>query len=849
MNNNDSIQSGKITAVVAYSQAVDALNHFSHDAVSFRNFVDDVKNTVGAFEKPRVVYLFDSNICLSFLRPSEHVFMEASGVSRLFSRRHQLAVERMTVRYLLEGMLPGQDAEPVFLAPAHWNELIRKATGYITRNENYARKLLNVEITEEKISRMRKAGGDPESLVKVAKELNIALALQELSDALDLARRVEILLGKEDEFGRVRGFGNATSLGIHAAWNEAREVVSWRTEGEWRRCIADVKRESERARINGMPPQEREVERDRLRRSIISDAESLALIETLFLVDPQAGGESPRRKYIFVTSDTGLLEASRRQRSRLAGNGVPEFVHSPALFLPFADYQHFHTTISAIEGSTKTSQETSRKIMEALSSLNFQSFDTNKRQLPNLRRNWNNAADLLTLIGNERFVQDFSGKDAAEKVQQTFNFLSYDRIGAEVEKKLQSNMGNVTRRHDRLSVKIAIRSLPKKLAPPKVGTSAPRAPIHFLNLDVLKPLREVGLTKSENWHDFISELRDDSHRASELSQRAAEKVLEIWSSKQGQLPAPSDLLLTAALLTSARSWPEALKCANWAAHTARSRKRSDRLVGAADRRSKSARYDPIEFEARYLSALNLRMSLKSPQQHRTAKDNLSENIQARTGALFQSVSDRLARYRDVIEKATLDLTAAVIQCFEEASIDDDIDQLHAERYFDAEVLANTYQSAIDNLEDAADDLENDFVVLDSPTGEAALALNLALRARSNILAAEINRHFQALLQPEVNSINQIKVAAKYVRDLKSGYPLDIQISRSSRDIYLKVADFILSDQSARSDFEELMDEFSVVKSHNTAIPDSREMESLQNCVKGLAERRGHYERPLQGEGP
>lgn len=67
----------------------------------------------------------------------------------------------------------------------------------------------------------------------------------------------------------------------------------------------------------------------------------------------------------------------------------------------------------------------------------------------------------------------------------------------------------------------------------------------------------------------------------------------------------------------------------------------------------------------------------------------------------------------------------------------------------------------------------------------------------------------------------------------------MQISRSSRDIYLKVADYILSDRSRRSDFEELMDEFLVVKGHNTAVPDGREMENLENCIKGLAERRGH----------
>ena len=827
--------------ISTYSSALDALNTHSATASSYRNFASEIAALPGSFESPRVVYIFDSNICLSFLRPRERVFMDAAGVSRLFSRGREVAVERMTVRYLFEGLLPGQDGEPIFLAPAHWNELLNRSERLFSDKSRRAAKLKN-QITDEKLAQLRSVEGDPHQLVQMAEKLGIARAMQELGDALELARRVEILFGESNEEGRIRGLDQATSPNVFRAWNDARKQVSWRVENDWRRTISEVKREALKERFQGVPASQREAELERLRQATLADASSLALIETLFMVDPLAGGESPQRRYVFVTSDTAIAEASLAQKARLEENGIPVFVQSPALFLPVADYQHFHDTITSQPDTSTTSRETSDKIYEAVSSLRHlprKHQVSERNRVRTLRENWNYTADLLTLIGNEKFVDDFTGQSDAERVKNTYKLLTYEKIGSAIEQMLQEKMANVSKRHGRVSIEFALELLPERLSPPAESTSDPRAPVHFLAVDVLQPLRDADATECTNWSAFVAELQEDAATDGAKVRRVSEALREIWSSRHGQLPSAAVLLLTAAVLTSAGMWDEALKCANWATAAARKkRRRANSVARQRQGNSRRAQADPIALEASYVSALCQRMSLRNTQQFNLAKDRLNDNVQARSSDRSLPFPHRIANFRDLIEKSTLILTAAVVQSIEAWSIDEDLDEFHTERYFTDEDLADAYQAAIDALEMVVDDLENDYVNTDSSNEDLRLILGLILRARTNILGAEINRHFMPSLQPEAGSLSLIAEAARAIWGIKNDFQSSLPRNRVSQEIYLRVAEFMMADSSSKLDFDDLMRDFAIVLSENASIPDHVEMRNLGIHMRGLAETRG-----------
>ncbi|WP_426288292.1 hypothetical protein [Sphingomonas sp. PSPC2-2] len=330
----------------------------------------------------------------------------------------------------------------------------------------------------------------------------------------------------------------------------------------------------------------------------------------------------------------------------------------------------------------------------------------------NLRDNidrWSNAAERIAIANVSMFGKEADLEPSDEEIARYFES---DDLALAVYKTVHRTISGIEEDHAR---HIAIQSfdrLVEMLQNGGIGRER-RAPLSFPpGLDVLQRVRRRDaqyFRQIQTLDDLLDHLGRVNGTASPVAKRISEALREDWKE-------PSTQLLAAVIYMVMGSWELAISCAQICIRTA-TRK---------DPRSEVAR------EARYCKAVCLRMQLRSEREIAIARDELNANLAYRH-------RDSLILERDSIERATLILSACIVQMVDQFSI---VASTRKSRRRKPLVPEDDVKSAFDSqtqeLDASLEVLINNYL----SSGEVQpLVAAIAGQAAINRLGAELFRHY------------------------------------------------------------------------------------------------------------
>lgn len=635
----------------------------------------------------RIVYLFDTNIAVSYLMQEDRR-RKAMLTSLLKAEAAELSGE-LTYQYIFSGKLPGMDETgTALISPPHWNELIRKLR---ERADNFDHGSRARRITDDERARLRQAKDRPLELVKVAKSIGLDKIIDQIRAATTLKNRIDATIGGLEAPLR--------PLNRSPLWDKIHDKVQTADKREWEYLItearsADTRDESE---------------------NILNDARTLAVIEALYRENVDAIGEEAGLRFLFVTSNSAIRTAYNRRRSELAADGIPDFIRSPLVYHPLLNFSAMNRALSANNAVSEDVHNVFLDVENAIGALfpqdEFADGDTSDERWgrkwnveDNIMR-WSSAAESIA-AANLRMFLDKNVREPT--IQEIAQFFENDDLFIAVGKTVRGTIGAIERDHARHMATASFEHLVEKLRQPGGIGQERRAPLSFPSgLDVFQVLRQWAPEALRHIHT-LDGLLDQVKRDQRVSDAIALALRKHWDD-------PSVQLLAAVIYMIVGAWDSAVSCADLCIKTASLR----------DSHADLAR------EARYCKAICLRMTLGSPREIQQAREALNENLAALR-------RDPLIYLRDMVERSTLMLSACIVQAIEAFSGVMKRRVRPSKPLIEPDQTKAVFDTALRDLDLALENLATDFIGTD---GDPALVAAIIGQAAVNRIGAELFRRY------------------------------------------------------------------------------------------------------------
>jgi|GEM_PF-4579321 len=718
----------------------------------------------------KIVYIFDTNICETYLTPGRALLPKGRGYDGLFKGDAAQTMERLTARFLFEGHLPGQNKESVFLSPPHWNETIRR----LSELEREIKKGISIPIDEltTRLERLRSYRDKPNDLLTVAEDEGFADVLRKMASAASLNKRLRTLWG-DVNFNKPR----VRSLDTADFWSEAVDHINRQDFKFWQLKLAEERKSKGKSKKK----------RQQIRRNdqnLDNDAMTLAAIQALYREHDRATGPNPTLRFLFVTADASLISAVEKNHARLDKEGIHHFVRSPSIYMPFINYEYLHEALFEDEGDFDESEDLISDIRSAVTAVTLSHEDS----LPQFSRSvidfeqnidrWSRLADLIAIMGTRYFKEDF--EEDQTQVRQIAELFESDEVVEAAIERLNTRILDIRADHTRQLASAAIERLSKRV---EVGAMSPqnqelrRAPLRILDADVIAPLKfskNASFKNIKSLEEFLNKLSEKSASDASVAHAAILELKNAWNIKE---IAAETYLLASCIYFSVGSWESAKLCADICIR---------RLRQAKQFKGVNLR------EARYCKALSSRMLL-------TGFDTFNEARFLLTSNMADYEKNSLAYERDKIERSALVLTACIVQTLDGEMAREPRKGGSSEvdsEFLEELDIPQEFELAVTETRDAVAAVEHSFM------GYEDTAVNIAVQGSSNLLGASIFGFFLNISGTNISSADIENDATKLTELLSSTGSKP----RFTAQLYLKAAELITQPERQKFlEFEQLVD--------------------------------------------
>ena len=751
----------------------------------------------------RVVYIFDTNICETYLTPGRQLLPPDASYRGLFKGSASNIMERLASRFLFEGQLPGQHGDSVYLSPPHWNETLRRITSIERSLSSYAQQF-SIDHVEERLQSLKAYRDRPRELLTAAEDQGFAEILKSLASASSLDKRLQTLWGsRQEERPRVR------SLEYSDVWNEAVDHVNRQDYRFWQ-----LKLNEARAERKEKHKSKKRNSKTKSHMNVDNDAMTLAAIQALYREHEKATGPNPKLRFIFVTGDMTLLRVVEKNHERLDLEGIHHFVRSPSTYMPFINYEYLHEQLFDGHGDFEETEDLVRDIggaVRAVLALQKEEnpLSTFSQSVIDFRENidrWSHLANLIAIVGASYFKEDFD--DDEHDAREIADLFQNEWVISAAVDRLNGRISDIRADHTQQIAMVAIERLSKRIPdnPDDKVARLRRSPLRLLDTSILAPLRLTGDPDFQGISDleeFLDSLANTSKSDNQITiaQTAIVKLKDAWKDKS---LLTQTYLLAASIYFSVGAWESARVCADICIRQLREK---DQFKGQDLR------------EAQYCKALALRMNLRSERDYEDARSLLTENM-------ADGERNNLAFERDKIERSALILTAAIVQSIEQRKPrDEEDDDIDAEFLEDEEIAAE-FKRGITQTREAIQTIEDNFMV----ESNLKIASLIALQGATNLVGAAIFNYFLNIASVRTMPIditNEAKALRQLLRNTDSAPTFTAQL-------YLKCADLISS--PSRSGFAELESFMEKIRSSYVDLTwtDSEEQEFLMEEMGRLS---------------
>lgn len=670
-----------------------------------------------------IVYLLDTNIVMTYLeaRKAGRPGSLSLGPFLADPTTAELS-DRLTIKFLMSRALPGQGENPAYLSEHHWNETLTRANVIAANLGRNNEELAKGGYFRDRFESFQRAAAQPETLMQRARELGFAKELATIKFTLAFDRRVQNAFGAHGRDAHVEPLSHSAH---YEAARDARQSYDVR---RWLNILTKIRNKSRGA----------DAEHSRAD-NIERDAKTLATIQALYRENPLSCGPGAIRKFVFVTEDRAIHAAMKERAEELAAEGITQFSRHPRVYSPLLNFSGMNSDTVTRHKELYALKNVFREVETAIKTLLIDNQGSNDKWRKHWRLNeisdyWKTSTENLPFIFSRYFAEDDT--NLTEMAALFSSFEVFEHAGNRVSESLS----HVSREHAQHLSAQAFELLVKYLREgqgERKQTGGRRAPVKIIGIDIIEPISQF---LPEEWRhpqrqttldqllDGIEVATRGKNKGSETSKSIADKIFEKRADPKVQV-------LATCLYFALGRWDSARSCAELC------------FMNLPPKQRRSA----LGREVSYCIALADRMSLETPQDYHSAFTLLSDNIVLGTMLEQQSHDrpnrdDRLASHRDMIERATLMLSAGVMQVIGEHH-----SPLEAVRFFaSSRETSRAFDNAIGALEHCQAQLHNHFVG-GNATSESELVSKLLIQCEINYLGATV---YQSVLKKQISEVEK-----------------------------------------------------------------------------------------------
>lgn len=632
-----------------------------------------------------IVYIFDTSVLEAYWRRSPQSANGQYGTDPLLTPDAASYSGWLSLKFLIEHRLPGLKGT-AFISPAHWNEALERVDKYETeiRNQLKISNVSDLVALDRTFKELLSLADRPAQLIQEAEQRNVGDIFRRIIEAVSSAERIRRIF--VEGRGREPGVRDLTACEYY--WQLSGRTARHQDFRRWHASIAAHREEQEETRK----------QRDRASsRNNENDALTLASIEAMYRGNPESSGRRPSLKFVFVTPDAVLHRAFRDLWPSLDVAGIPWFIRHPHVYAPLLN----HASMSAQELNGYQLESLKRVFYDVESALEplFSSkmlSDARHKEVLNqsLSQNidiWSKTVETLCLSNSHYILSDAGGEYAS--AASLARVLSSPEVREAAAASVTGDLDRIRDDHMQVLSVAALDSLDRVMSNGH-GRSIPlrphRAPVKLIGADIPGALgfRPRSERDQENWLDDLLK-RFRTHDSARDIKDIIERMRVTSTEPERQA---ASHLLASCIFFAVDAWDFARMCAE----LCQDRLEASLQDGDETKEEKATRHLWLR-EARYCEALAIRMHLRSADDVLRGKTILIENI--------AKYPRSLPAVRDRVERATLILTAAIVQ-----TIDDDVESTpDATPFVDLiarSELPREFDEALQDLHDALDDLDN-----------------------------------------------------------------------------------------------------------------------------------------------
>jgi hypothetical protein len=558
-----------------------------------------------------IVYIFDTNVYVFFadIRDRKSITRD---LDKLLGRKTdptvQLAMERLTADYLFSGFLPGQRGDPAYVSIPHFGEIV-------VRLESLRRRLDRAIPGRTTAHRLRNRS---QVRIRIEQILNGKGTIQEKWERVSRAAPKSWLqtLDAHEHFSQSI---ERTFLGDHPSILPLDDFANGREASQF----PDSERQYWINLLN-------KPNTPQLRPNTEDDADTLAAITNLYRNDLHSLYDDRSRLYIFITYDRSVIKAVNRAMPLLEAEGIPNFIRTPADYLPIFNLRAMREGENASHLDDKLRSkltEIYETLSEALDWIDLAKKDSKRGssglnilegRLEALQNDWAAISEYAAVLNAEYLERGTAGafEALARFVNGTENANTGTRLTADVALEVRN-------RH----LALVLNDAAGALSAGRRGAAKRRD--RRVHLKIIGNMFGNLLDGKPDINSFLDALvRDTALPTStmEALRKAPER--------------PEAQMLAASLFLAAERWEPA--------------------ADLAARAVEASKAQAALNEAAYIQALSLRFCIRSEEKFRVANKLLRGNLYAYYRRR-KRLSDTLRRLRDEIELGTLLLSGVTTQ--------------------------------------------------------------------------------------------------------------------------------------------------------------------------------------------
>jgi len=689
-----------------------------------------------------IVYIFDTSVLEAYWRRDPTDVGGRYGVEALLTYDAARYSGWLALKFLMEQQLPGLRRATAYVSPAHWNEALDR----VGRLETQVRRDMKGDPTtqdtiDESLRELLSLKDYPDKLIQEAKRRKLDDVFTAIMTAVSSAERIKgIFISGRASAPSVRVLTfSAHYLGVGDQPMRHADFTRWLGRISHHRAMIEADRQ--RSTADGERNPRRPSATQSATRNNENDALTLATIQAMYRANMQAEvlGEMkagratdsspdprPRVRFVFVTPDAALHAAFQDLAPRLTAEGIPLFIRHPHVYTPLLNHANMSRDLQIADRKGPLSS-VFKGVEDALDALfpfaNNATTAARASQL-DLSRNikgWSDSVEILCLSNSHYVLSDLGGEYVGAEV--IAELLSSADVREAAARFVHRDIEQIRDHHMQQMSAVALESVSAVLARAQATGGRGqrhRAPVKLVEVNIPEALRlhvdRHNLGQIAWLEDLLLSFRTQDRP--EAMRDIIGRMTAAWNEPHQHAAAH---LLAACIYFSVDAWDPARACAELC------RERIERGP-ARERRGKWLR------EARYCEALALRMQMRSQSDVSHARKLLTDNL--------ADHSVRLAYLRDKVERATLLLTATIVQ-----TIEDDFQQVTSDPPFidlmERDKLSTAFEDSVADLVDVLKEIEN----FEVPNSDGT-ATRIRLQAEINHLGALI---FHVLLGPRLTT--------------------------------------------------------------------------------------------------